>query len=447
VRARRALLALAAGFALVGRPAPAQSLPMNADRWTAAAGQFVERLQTGAYDAAANTVSPTVPAGAMSAPRLEQIWSQLTAQLGPLSALTPGSMAEQGELQVVDLRARFARSEVTVRVVLTREQKVAGLWVTPPAPPAYEPPAYVDTAAFSEAPVNVGTGPFALPGALTMPRGTAPVPVVVLVHGSGPSDRDETIGANRPFRDLAWGLASRGIGVLRYDKRTYVHPSQFAPRGPETVTPVVEVVDDALLALQAARANPRMASGRVFLLGHSLGAALAPEIARRDGALAGAVLLAPPARSAIDAVREQIAYLRTLSATGATAELDTAAAQVTRLERRELPRKAMVLGAPAGYWYDLAGRDPVAAARTLHVPMLVLHGGRDYQVTDADFARWREAFGGERRVTLRAYPELNHLFMPGSGRATPAEYTVRAGHVAAQVVEDVARWITSTPAP
>jgi len=79
--------------------------------------------------------------------------------------------------------------------------------------------------------------------------------------------------------------------------------------------------------------------------------------------------------------------------------------------------------------------------------MLVPHGGRDYQVTDADFARWREAFGGERRVTLRAYPELNHLFMPGSGRATPAEYTVRAGHVAAQVVEDVARWITSTPAP
>ena len=429
----RALRLALAACALLARPALSQTIPMTTDeRWSIAAERFVRRLQSGEYASAAADVSPDVPAGAMSAARLAQIWTQLTAQLGTLGELAPGDVSVEGARHVVNLRARFARSEVIVRVVLGDDAKVAGLWVAPPAPPAYASPAYVDSTAFVESEVTVGSGAYALPGTLTLPRGNQPVPIVVLVHGSGPSDRDETIGANRPFRDLAWGLASRGVGVLRYDKRTYVHGARLAAAGQSGVTPETEVVDDALLALNVARAHPQAAAGRIFLLGHSLGASLAPEIARRDGGLAGVIMLAAAARPIIDVTLEQIAYLRGLVPVGqGGADLDSAAALLGRLRTREIPADENVLGAPARYWYDLNARDPLAVARSLRVPTLVLQGGRDYQVTTEDFERWRTALGERSGASFVAYPDLNHLFMGGTGRATPVEYTGRAGHVAA----------------
>ena len=113
-----------------------------------------------------------------------------------------------------------------VKVVFTAEGRIGGLLFVPTrkAEPSYEAPAYVNRKAFRDIDVIVGKAPWPLPGTLSLPTGTHAWPVVILVHGSGPEDRDETIGPNRPFRDLAWGLASRGIAVLRYDKRTKVHP-------------------------------------------------------------------------------------------------------------------------------------------------------------------------------------------------------------------------------
>src|SRR5437868_1155092 len=72
---------------------------------------------------------------------------------------------------------------------------------------------------FDEREVTVGKGEWELPGTLGLPKGSGPFPAVVLVQGSGPQDRDETMGVNKPFQDIAWGLASNGIAVLRYDKR------------------------------------------------------------------------------------------------------------------------------------------------------------------------------------------------------------------------------------
>ncbi|MGH7583941.1 MAG: alpha/beta hydrolase family protein, partial [Gemmatimonadales bacterium] len=136
-------------------------------------------------------------------------------------------------------------------------------------------------------------GPVPLPGTLTLPAGSGPFPIVVLVHGSGANDRDETIGPNKPFRDLAWGLAERGIAVLRYDKRGYVRPAWFAGRN---FTVDDETVQDALSALTLARALPEADSTSSFLLGHSLGAIMAPRIAKADGKVAGLIIMAGATR-------------------------------------------------------------------------------------------------------------------------------------------------------
>ena len=89
-------------------------------------------------------------------------------------------------------------------------------------------------------------GPVPLPGTLTLPKGKGPFRGVVLVHGSGAGDRDETLVGNKPFRDIAWGLAEHGIVVLRYDKRARVSPGWFVNRG---FTVFDETIQDALSAL------------------------------------------------------------------------------------------------------------------------------------------------------------------------------------------------------
>ena len=285
--------------------------------------------------------------------------------------------------------------------------------------------------------MTVGVEPWQLPATLTVPAGEAAVPVVVLVHGSGPQDRDETIGPNKPFRDLAWGLATRGVGVLRYEKRTKEHGARMTA----DITVEEETIEDALLAIEAARSHPR-AEG-VILLGHSLGGMLAPEIAVRDGGLKGVILLAGTNRRFTDVVEEQLTYIGSLPSSGgpeAQARLKPLLDTLALLRSRELPPDAGVMSAPASYIYDLEDRDPLGMVRRVTVPVLVLQGGRDYQVTEEDLGRWREALAGRDDVTTRLYPDLNHLFMIGEGKATPEEYS-RPGHVAEKVIEDIATWV------
>lgn len=424
------------------RRSSAQFAGMSTDRWNAAALTFVGALRAGDFAAAAAIVSPAAPPGAMSAGRLEQLWTQLTSQLGELAELAPGESSAEDGRQVANLGARFARSEVTLRVVLDDEARVAGFWLSAPRPPAYDAPSYVDESAFHELELTIGRAP-ALPAVLTMPRDRASVPVAVLVHGSGPNDRDETIGANRPFRDLAWGLASRGVAVLRYDKRTFSSPASLG----DGATVEEEVILDALAALDAAREAAGVDPRRVVLVGHSLGGTLAPEIAARDGRVAGVVLLAASARPISVVLEEQLDYLASLARAAGqpTTDLDDTRAVVRQLAARTLSPEVNVLGAPARYFHDLDDRRPLDHARSLDTPVLVLQGGRDYQVTADDLALWRAALAANSRATVREFPALNHLFMSGEGRATPAEYTSAAGHVAEELIDEISSWFGTLP--
>lgn len=419
----------------------AQAIPQ--DPATTAAVQFLQHLDRGAYDSAAAAVAPSSQ-GAMSAERLQAIWTPLRAQVGALQRLVPETVVTADSLRLVELGAYFERAALRMRVAVTPALRIAGFFVIPgtpgqAAPPAAPPPPYADTAKFREVEITVGEGRWRLPGTLSLPASGAPVAAVVLVHGSGPNDRDETIGPNKPFRDLAWGLASRGIAVLRYDKRSRVHPESLTAA---SLTLDAEVVDDALAAIALARSRPEIDTARVFVLGHSLGGMLAPEIAARDGRLGGAIILAAPARDMIDVVAGQLEYLASIGTEFERERIAAALAEVSALRSPATPGDSLVLGAPAHYWRALAEVRPAERARTLELPLLVLHGERDYQATMDDLSLWREALAGRPHATVRSYPALNHLFMPGEGRQTPADLT-RAGHVAEQVVIDIAEWIRS----
>jgi fermentation-respiration switch protein FrsA (DUF1100 family) len=417
-----------------------QEPTLAVDRWNRAALEWIQLLRSGSFQEAGARVDPAVPAGAMSPAQLETIWRQLAAQVGPLQSVGPGQVAETGPYHIVRLSASFQSQSLVIQITLTDDLQVSGLYFLPSEPPPYEPPDYVDQSAFEEVEVMVGAEPWLLPGVLSLPKAQDPVPGVVLVHGSGPNDRDETIGESRPFRDLAWGLASRGIAVLRYDKRTKVHGSRLSPDiGLED-----EVIGDALAALSLVRGRPEVDADRVFLLGHSLGGILAPEIARRDGSLAGVTVLAASARPFFQVLTSQLEYIASLEAdpdSPGRAQLDSLLTTVRRMEAGEIPDDEAVLGAPAPYWREVAAVDPVAVASGLSVPLLVLQGGRDYQSTVEDFELWVEALQDRPGFESKLYPGLNHLFGPGSGMATPEEYVSGPNYVDPEVIRDLVDWV------
>lgn len=313
------------------------------------------------------------------------------------------------------------------------------------APAAYKPPAYVVPAAFSEQELTVGAGgAWPLPATLTMPTGKGPFPAIVLVHGSGPNDRDETVGANKPFRDLAGGLASQGIAVLRYEKRTKQHGARMVAAAPN-ITVRDETIDDALAALALLRRTPGVDAKKIFVLGHSLGGMLVPRIGVADANVAGFVVFAGATRALEDTMVRQFEYLAALDGTVSDderANIEDTKRQAARIKELKAGDASgeRLLGAPPVYWLDLRGYDPPQAARALKRPLLILQGERDFNVTMDDFRNWRTALAGHKEIEFKSYPKLDHLFYEGEGAASGADYD-RPRNIPRYVIDDIAAWV------
>ena len=157
-------------------------------------------------------------------------------------------------------------------------------------------------------------------------------------------------------------------------------------------------------------------------------------------------VMAGPARSLEQAILDQSKYLAMADGTISPDEqkgIDDAQKafdEIRALTPADAAAHKIVEHAPASYWLDLRGYDPPAAAKALTQPMLVIQGERDYQVTMDEFARWRAALAGRKNVTFKSYPALNHLFIAGTGKSLPAEYST-PGHVAQEAVDDIGAWI------
>ncbi len=419
--------------------------PGCAERSTAILGAFAQND----FAAATSNFDMRMHA-ALDADALKRIWQdQLPAKFGTFQRATTATVTQTANgVSIVETPLQFANARLKMRVVCSAGGQVSGLFFKPGSASAQSAattqPAVTATLG-SERALSVVSPLGPLPGTLMLPPGDGPFPAVLLVAGSGPNDRDETIGPNKTFRDLARGLAAHGIASYRYDKRTRVYARKMAGK---PITVDNEVTEDALLALKLLARQPHIDARRVFVLGHSLGALMAPRIVRRDADVAGAILLAAPDTLDLDTVLRQMRYIERLHGASdaqikrATQAIVTARDTLAHADPAH-PPSGDFFHAPASYWLSLRNYHAIAVAEKLRQPMLILQGTRDYQVTpEHDFSRWQHAFAHSRRVTLREFPGLGHLFMPAGAPPSPADYE-KAGHVDAQVIDTIAHWIAT----
>lgn len=331
------------------------------------------------------------------------------------------------------------------KVVLVRDGRVSRFWFyralsTVGQLHNFRAPPYADQTTFNETSVVIGQAPWEIGGTLTLPVGPGPFPAVAVVPGSGYADRDFTGLASKASRDLAWGLASQGVAVLRYDKRTLTHALAFARQPSFTLDD--EIVDDALAAVALLRQTPRIDPARVFVLGSSLGGWAAPRIAQRDPAIAGLILYSAPAESRRE---QQLHSLRQLIRDASRVAASREEGRWLDLMRDYAAAVAGGDGAPLhvrirpGYPLERDGYRAEVAAQDVHMPFLILHGALDRAVTRERMSGWITRLRGRDDVVFRRYVNHDHgLF---DWRDLSGDDLRPIGYVSAEVVDDMARWI------
>jgi hypothetical protein len=420
------------------------SIELCAQDFEALAKNVTQELAAGQYDKVEARFDSRM-ASAMPLDKLQSFWETTLGQTGPFKAVTSTALADRQGYHVVTVTCAFEKTPLNLRLVFDKDSKVAGLFLAPVTAP-WDAPDYAKPSAFHEQSVTVTTGSWQLPGTLTEPNGAGPFPAVVLVQGSGPHDEDETIGPNKPFKDLAWGLASQGIAVLRYEKRTHKYAAQIA-KDLAGLTVKEEVTDDARSAVALLATHPEVDKKRIYVLGHSLGGMLVPRIADGDDQIAGIIIMAGSTRQLGRIVVDQVQYLSTLSGPvgdGAKKQVEAAEKFAKDYDSPTLKpgETVSMLGipVPGSYVLDLRSYDPAATAARLKIPILVLQGESDYQVTRKDFEGWEKALAGHNNVTLKSYPGLCHLFTPAGNPPSPADYD-KPGHVSVGMVNELASWV------
>ncbi len=403
------------------------------------AKDFLILLENQKFEEATGYFAPIVY-NQLPANRLKDIWIQINNQVGSFEKLVRSRTETMKNWNVVYLTCKFEKSLLDLKLVFTEEDKITGIFFVPSKPEIeYKLAPYAVKDSYTESPLNVISGSYELPGTLTIPINKKSFPLIIFIHGSGQNDRDESIGPNKPFKDFATGFASMGIATFRYDKRNFIYREQD-----DYITPEQETIEDSRAAI--ALVGQIFGVSEIFILGHSLGAYLLPQIATGQKDLKGMIMMAGNARPLEDLIIEQVIYL--VSQNGLTQEeeqkINEIKAQVDLVKSESLTqdtmREQLPLNIPASYWLYLKKYEPVKTLKKLKIPVLIMQGERDYQVTMTDFGIWKKELSRKKNVNFRSYEKLNHLFMEGEGKSKPEEYIIPS-HIPHYVIQDITDWI------
>ena len=357
-------------------------------------------------------------------------WDATVASLGEYKEIYSVEEKTEGEYRNISIVLKYENNGLMIIFTYNEKGKLDGLWLNYAAAGMD----LVTTDKYAEQAIRIGEDGYPVDGILTLPSGVTKPPVIILVHGSGTHDWDETIvGDNKPFRDIAHGLAEQGIATIRYQERLAAYPELASER----ITIQLDSLEDVNAAIIYATGCDQVDSERIYVLGHSLGGMLAPKIAADHKEVKGILSLAGSPRKLEDIAADQ----QELLGNGNKNDIAKARKQAEEIKGLTEESTGDYLGMPASYWYSLNLIDTPELLKTLKVPMFIAQGSADIQVyADRDYTAWQELLKDRKDVTFHLYDNLNHLFMESSGENNLEEYFT-PGSVDRQLISDMAAWI------
>jgi esterase/lipase len=385
-----------------------------------------------------------------SASQLKSTWESIILSNGKLKSyqFNCSESSNSNELQISYFTCEFELKTIDLKIVLNKNREIAGFFLVPVhqcniKESNYTAPPYHNQKLFRESGIEIKSDTFRLKASLCFPVVSKVKSICIFIHGSGAHDRDETIGTNKPFKDIAHGLASNGIASIRFDKRTFSYKEL-----PSEITIKEEVTDDVRSVIKYIMEDKELNKLDIYLVGHSLGGMLAPKIASENKAVKGCVLMAANANKWEHLLISQMEYIAKLDG-----QIDINEQYQLQLIREQLnylddslssntSSEKLPLNLPASYWMSLKEYNQLEVVKNLQIPILFLQGKRDYQVTMNDYRLWKKSISNKKKTKLKSYKKLNHLFFEGTGKSTPKEYT-EASHVPYYVVKDIVKWINS----
>lgn len=374
--------------------------------------------------------------------QLQSLWEQIESSGGKLVSIVDVKKEAMDESMRQTATLKFEL--VALKMVLSEDEKgkINGLFISQMG---YAPPKYGQDLRLGKKFINFMSDGFMLSGELMVPAECNNCPLVILVHGSGPNDKDETIGANKVFYDVALGLAANGIASYRYDKRFKLYPELINKQ----FDLYDETINDAVAAYNVLASDTSLHFGKYYILGHSLGAYAMPLIADSITGLKGAILFSANARRLEDLIEYQMHYLTAWDGEVTKEEQKIVDENIAKAENIRTGNftdttsaEALLAYWPGLWWKGVADYNPVEQVQqNTKIPFLILQGEKDYQITMVDYNLWVEGVGNQPNVQMKSYPGLTHLFMPTEAEHPgPNDYFL-PNNVSQQVIWDIADWI------
>ncbi len=374
--------------------------------------------------------------------KFKKMWAGLEKGNGKLQSTGKVTTEQKDDLLISTIPLNFEKLGLNLLLTTSSKGKIVGLNFLPLA---YELPDWAKNKVYGKERLVVETDSFKLSGELILPSDCRNCPVVIIVHGSGPSDMDGSFGPNKFYLDLAYGLANNGIATIRYNKRSFTYGKAMSKL--DSITLYEETIEDAISAVRLVKNYSFLDSTNIFVLGHSLGAYASPLIALGEPEVDGIIVLGGPARPVYKIIPEQYEYLFNLDSSLSkkeSAKMDRVKEEVKLVEG--LPSEVTELkelGTSDMLWYHrfMLTYDPIQTIDSIKRRTLIIQGDRDYQVRhQTEFRAYQIGLKHNLLVDFKLIKGANHLMVFGEKPSEPAEY-FKQDHIDLSTLEYLSNWI------
>ncbi len=381
----------------------------------------------------------------MDANQLEVTWNSLIENYDSLQYINETIITQKDSFKITETKIDFVKKSFLFKLTINSKGEISGMYFLN-TKLKYTPPDYINTLNFIETKFAVPAENIISEGVLSLPKAQQNLPLVIIVGGSGGTDKDGTLGPNKPYKDIAWALAAKGIAVYRYDKRT-ANPANL--KGIKNLNDFLlyeEYVEDIKNIVACFSEDKRINPKQIFIAGHSQGGFMLPYFAKACPKIKGVISLAGNYSNVVDLMAYQFEYLKQfLPDSASTQAYDVMIKKAEYMKRNissnQINKDSMILGLTMPYVRDMMANGPGKLHTVLDKkPALFIQGERDYQVPMSEFEFWKKAMQKSCCSIFISYPKLNHLLMEGEGISQPTEYN-KPNNVPEYVVDEIATWV------